>query len=247
MFVVTLYLASGGLFIWWISYLEQIVAAIVLVVLWTAVLPVVVILARRTIYDTHRVDRRVVEKTRRGIVEHRITMRKEFIQTELDILARGERSPVLDIWRLNDRLAGRHPFFLATETIWIDPSARELQIRLQLDDVPTIPEDARKSNPFFIDVALFLNIASGDPYLAMLKKFFNTIVLELYALRENERHIDEPFPFLSIQIPQAIITKLPSLQPAAVKSLSVLGDVRFADGAEIEPHRHIEGRKAHGK
>ncbi len=247
LFVVVLYLGSGVLFIWWISYLEQTVASIILAVFWVCVLPVVVFLARRMIYDTHWVDQRIVQKTKQDIVDHRTMVRKEFIQTELEILSRGERSPVLDIWRLNSRLADRHPFFTAVETIWIDPSARELQIRLQLDDVPALPGDAKKSNPLFIDTAHFLSIAAGDPYLAMLKRFFNTVVLEAYALRENDQHLDEPFPFLSILIPPEILAKLPFLQPATVRDLSILGDARFAGGVEVEPHRHIEGRKSHGK
>jgi membrane protein implicated in regulation of membrane protease activity len=247
LFVLFLYIGSGVAFIWWISYLEQTVAAIVLAILWVLVLPVVVLLAKRMIYDTHWVDHRVVQKTKQDIIDHRIKVRKEFIQTELDVLLRGERSPVLDIWRLSAQLAGRHPFFNDIETIWIDPSLRELQIRIQMSEVPPAPADTKKLNPFFIETAHFLKIAAIDPYLGLLKRFFNTIVLVLYSLRENEQHIDVPFPFFSIIIPPEHLGKLSTVPLAAFKDLSPIGEVRFRNGAEIEPHREIEGRRAHGK
>ena len=247
LFITLLYLGIGAAFIWWISYLEQIIAAIILIILWIAVLPVLVLLAKRTIYDTHRVDRRVIQKTKQDIVDHRIKVRNEFIQAELDLLSRGERSPVLDIWRLNEKLAGRHPFFNDIETIWIDPTVRELQIRIQMSELPPAPTDRKKVNPFFIEVAHFLTIAVDDPYLGILKPFFSTIVLVIYALRENEQHVDVPFPFFSILIPPELRGRLSSVPLEALKNLAPLGKVRFADGAEIEPHREIEGRRAHGK
>ena len=247
LFIVLLYIGAGTGFIWWISYLEQIIAATILIIFWVLVLPVVVLLAKRMIYDTHKVDDRVIRKTRREIVDHRIKVRREFIQTELDVLSRGERSPVLDIWRLNEKLAGRHPFFNDLETIWIDPSLRELQIRIQMSVIPPAPTDTKKVNPFFLETAHFLTIAVADPYLALLRPFFSTIVLVVYALRENDQHIDVPFPFFSILIPPESMGRLSSVPPEAFRNLAPLGQDRFADGAEIEPHREIEGRKAYGK
>ncbi len=247
LFIVFLYVLSGTAFIWWISYLEQTIAAIILTIFWTVMLPVVMFMAKRMIYDTHRVDQGVVQKTRQDIADHRIKVRKEFIQTELDMLSRGERSPVLDIWRLNPQLAGRHPLFGDIETIWIDPSLHEMQIRIQLEDIPAAPIDRKKINPFFLEVAQFLAIAAGDPYFGLLKRYFNTLVLVIYALRENEQHIDVPFPLFSILIPSDLMGRLPAVPLDAFKDLSPLGRVRFADGSEIEPHREIEGRKAHGK
>ena len=99
----------------------------------------------------------------------------------------------------------------------------------------------------FIVSAHFLTIAVADPYLGLLKPFFSTIVLVVYALRENEQHIDVPFPFFSILILPELMGRLSSVPLNAFKDLATLGKVRFADGAEIEPHREIEGRKAHGK
>jgi hypothetical protein len=245
--LIFVYLGSGIAFIWWISYLEQAIAAIVLAILWVLVFPVVVILAKRMIYDTYRVDHRVIERTKQEIVDHRIKVRKEFIQTELEILSRGERSPVLDIWRLNEKLAGRHPFFNDIETLWIDPFLRELHIRIQMSDVTPQHTDAKKVNPFFVEMAQFLTIAAADPYLGLLKPFFNTIVLVAYALRENEQHIDVPFPFFSILIPPELMGRLSTVPLEVFKDLSPSGTVRFADGAEIEPHREIEGKRVHGK
>lgn len=247
LFIIFLYVGSGVVFIWWISYLEQAIAATILIIFWILVFPVVVLLGKRMIYDTYKVDYRVIQKTKREIADHRIKVRKEFIQTELDVLSRGERSPVLDIWRLNEKLAGRHPFFNDIETIWIDPSRRELQVRIQMPDVPPTPAGTTRINPFFIEIAHFLAIAIADPYLGLLKPFFSTIVLVVYALRENEQRIDVPFPFFSMLIPPASMGRLSSVPPEAFKDLAPLGKVRFADGAEIEPHREIEERKAHGK
>jgi hypothetical protein len=81
----------------------------------------------------------------------------------------------------------------------------------------------------------------------LLKPFFSTIVLVVYALRENEQHVDVPFPFFSILIPPESMGRLSSVPPGVLKDLALLGKIRFADGAEIEPHREIEGRRAHGK
>jgi len=238
--VGVLYTGSGIVGILLISVRFPI-AGQILGIFWVFMLPVIILLYKRTQSDQYYTDESVVQRTKRDLLAHRSARKAEFLKNEIEILEKGEKTPVLDIWRLDPELQKRHPFFSCIEVVSIDPASRELHIRVQVENVPeTRSSKDSANNPFLTNVREFLSVLSNDSYLANLKKFFAAMVLEIYSLRENERGMDVPFAVFSMNVNAQNLWKLAVVQ-TTLPNIAVLGEVRFNDGQEIKPHRSIEG------
>lgn len=245
-FVGVVYLGSGAVGIYWISFRADI-AAQIMIVFWLFMLPVIIWLYKRTVFEHYYSDESIVDRTRRDLASHRINARKEFVNNEIAVLQKGEKTPVLDVWRLDPELQKRHPFFGCIDVVAIDPKLRELHIRLQIENPPERPnpKDATKSH-FLTNVSEFLNIVSRDVYLLNLKRFFNAVILEIYAYREDEHSMDIQFPVFSLNVSAQNLWMLSTGQKK-VSNLTLLGDVHFSNGNEVTPHRSIEAPKFSSK
>ena len=94
----------------------------------------------------------------------------------------------------------------------------------------------------------FLRLLSGDAQFSVLGKFIDGIILELYALREDDAGRDISYPLFSLLITKSILPKLVSSGHITLAQLQKLSDVRFDSGREIEPHRHMQpGAAQRGK
>jgi hypothetical protein len=145
------------------------------------------------------------------------------------------------VWRLDASLAKRHSYFAATKSLLIDPSQREFWLRIQVGEIGQSDVDRKSFNDtVFKDIGAYLGIIAQDPYLFMLRSFFNRIVLQIDSIREDERHIDRPFPILSLLGDASILSSLKSGLGIDKKRLLEIADIRFDEGNEIEPHRSID-------
>lgn len=241
--VGVLYMGSGVVGIFWISYLAKI-AAQILAVFWVVMLPVIIWLYKRTQFEPYYVDQSVVDKTVHDLATHRTNVRNEFLKTEIALLEKGEKTPVMDVWRLDEGLQRHYPFFSYVEVVAIDASQRELQIRLQIEDPPQ--PAGKDESPFMKNVFEFLSVISKDSNLAAFKKYFDMVTLEIYAMQENQQKVDIAYPAFSMQVKAQILWKLASTE-TKVPGLTLLGDVRFEDGRPIQPHRSIESPKLGSK
>jgi len=245
-FVGVVYLGTGAVGIYWISFRADI-AAQIMIAFWLFMLPVIIWLYKRTLFEHYYSDESIVDKTRRDLSAHRVKVRNEFVNNEIELLKKGEKTPVLDIWRLDPELQKRHSFFSCIDIVSVDPTARELQVRLQIEQPPESSDrDHHKRSIFLTNVMEFLTVISRDMYLANLRQFFHSIILEIYAMRENEKHVDVSFPVFSIHISAQNLWKLSTVQ-TNVRNPSLIGDVHFSNGNEIKPHRSIESPKLSSK
>jgi hypothetical protein len=198
--------------------------------------------------ETHMyVDKKQVEKQRREINIHRQQVQKKYIQTEIEVLQHGERTPVLDIWRLNPALAKRHLFFQDIETIWLDPMSKELWIRIQLGDLQI--EEGKYDiyeKQLFANLFSFLTIIASDAYLQIVKKYISIVVLELYTYREDEVRNDVPFPFFSMVFNVTVLQQLPYGTSGDPRRSPIFVDIIFNGCREIIPHRGIDGPMLRG-
>ncbi|MBF8296532.1 MAG: hypothetical protein HW389_3077 [Bacteroidetes bacterium] len=131
----------------------------------------------------------------------------------------------------------------------IDASARELHIRVQLEHQQTAIVGSRGFEATVLaHVLRFLRLLSGDPQFRILGKFFDDIILELYALQEDTAGRDISYPFFSLLITKANLPKLVSSGHITLAQLQKLSEARFDGGGEIEPHRHMQpGAAQRGK
>ncbi len=219
---------------------KSLAAVIMFVITYLSLLFFVLVMVKRSLLEPNvYTDEKIIEKKRAELKLHREQVKREFLQTELEILARGQKTPVLDVWRLDRKLRYRHPFFAKIEAVVLDPALRELQIRLQIGEVAWSDQNEKSRNTFLAEMASFLLTISQDPYLSHLKRFFDSTIMEAYAMRENETGNDIPYPVFSLSTTKRALERVAGSQPAGTGDLSSLGEYRFERGGEIEPHRHI--------
>ena len=211
-------------------------------IFWTVATIVVMIMYKRSQYDTRvYVHEGTVARTKEEILRHRVAVQKEFAETELAILERKEKTTVLDSWRLNPAIRKSHPYFSKMELTEIDPSVRELRLRVQLDHHPeAIVESGKLEGKVLAETLGFFRLISGDKQLKALEKFFDASILELYTFREDESGRDVSFPFFSLLISRKDLPKLVSSGHVRLAELRKFSDARFEGGKEIEPHRALQ-------
>jgi hypothetical protein len=201
-------------------------------------------------YETHTVVKgRVLERTKEDLDQHRSKVREDFVDTELAVLERGETTTVFDSWRLQRAILESHPFFPKLELTEINPSVRELHIRIQLEhQLIVITETKGFERGTLAQVLRFLTIVFSDAQAKTLGKFFDCAVLELYALREDSEGRDVPYPFFSLLALRKNFSNLASSGHVTMAQLQKLAEVRFDGGREIDPHRHLQpGAAQRGK
>ena len=203
---------------------------------------------RRSQYETGvYVKEGILERTKEDLLRHRAKVQDDFLEAELAVLERGERTTVFDSWRLQPAIQKSHPYFPKMELAAIDASIRELHIRVQLEHQQTAIVGSRGFEATVLaHVLRFLRLLSGDAQFSILGKFFDGIILELYALREDDAGRDISYPFFSLLIAKANLLKLVSSGHITLAQLQKLSDVRFDGGKEIEPHRHLQPGAAQG-
>jgi len=177
----------------------------------------------------------------------RQAVRKELLENEIRALCRGERNPVLDVWRLDESLAKRHPFFRATTCLMIDPRSRELLIRVQVDEIQKWGGDAGIfSVTLFEKIAGYLSIISNDAYLALEAGFFDRLIMVIDSMREDERHVDVPYPVASLLVSAGSLWSVAAHSGCTSRNLGMIAQIRFNNCEEIEPHRAIEVPSSRG-
>ncbi len=238
---IGLLLLGVPMVLWLMTYHSDI-AVQMFVITWVCLTGFVVAMAKSSLIDSrYYVSKKILTKTRREIETHRSEVRKEFLKTELEVLNRGRKTPVLDVWRLDPSLQKRHIFFSSLVASILDPESREIHFRIQLDDIRNPETGLRISESALLNhIGEFLKVIAVDPYLAILRKFFDRIVLVIDALREDEHHVDRPYPVLSMALESGPLTGLASLPAFDGRLLLQNADVRFDGGNEIEPHRDIQ-------
>ncbi len=226
----------------WILTYHSDAAVSMFIITWVSLTFIVVAMAKSSLNDPrYYISRNVLARTRREIHSNRQETRSELLRNEVAALSRGERTPVLDIWRLDANLAKRHVYCSSLEVVLLDPQTRELLIRVQIGEVDRTEGKEQGIRTMLLDdIAAFLKIIVGDPYLLALKRFFDRIVLQIDSLREDDRHVDAPYPIVSI------LTEFSALRTGVIRPdfggsvLADCADVKCEGGAEIQPHRSIE-------
>ena len=226
----------------WIATYQSIAAVVMFVVTYITLLFFTLFLVKQSMLEPDlSVDEKEIDKRREEILIHRQQVTSEFLRNELDALRRGERTPVLDIWRLNPQLLKRHPYFQNLDAVVLDPQKEELYIRIQIGGIlghGAPPESVEISR--LTPLASFLKILATDVNLQQLKQFFQFLIIELYTFREDRNHRKAAYPVFSLLLPATAIPQIPYTSIRDIKHFKILGDVRFQNGGEIIPHRGIE-------
>ena len=240
--IVVAFLLIGLPMVLWLMTYHSDAAVTMFIVTWISLTVFVVLMAKRTLLDPkYYVDKNIIDQTKREIEAHRLSVRRELLANEMQALRRGERTPVLDVWRLDESLAKRHPFFSSTTSLLIDPAQRELHVRIQIDEIHKNDDDKSPFSATFLNGVIgYLRVISQDPYLSLEKSFFDYLILEIDSVREDERHVDVPYAILSMLIDAVVFWSIKTIPAFDVKQLTAIGDVRFDDGNEIQPHRVID-------
>ncbi len=246
---IAAYALISAVCIYWMVDLGFPEAAWISGIFWVIMFPVVVLMLKRALIEpTTYIHDRTVDRTRDMIADQRRQVRKEFIQTELDALGRGEAGPVLDIWHLDPRLEGRHPYFACLETVRIDPTVRELWMRLQIGELERPAEASPGVGRYILDqFAAFLRIMADDGYFRLLSCSFDTVAVEICSVREGEDQTDVPYVLLSVLLNLQIFRRISAAPQFAGPNVATVGDLRFANGAPVEPHRNIPAPLLRGK
>jgi hypothetical protein len=230
----------------WISTYNSTAAVIMFVITYLSLLVFVLFMVKTSMLEPHLyVDEKEIEKKRKEIQTNRQQIHRDFLRNEIEALQRGDRTPVLDVWRLNPLLLKRHLYFQEIETILLDPKSQELHIRIQIGEIQKNDMHAELfTKNIILATTSFMKIIMSDIYLQQLKRFFHILVIEMYALREGENQRNVPYPILSLLFDETTLgqpTYVPSVDFNHLKSF---GDFRFNGGFEITPHRGIESMKA---
>ena len=230
----------------WIASYKSSEAVMMFVITYVSLLVFVLLMVKRSMLEPHLyVDEKEIDKIRNDLQVKRQQVQMEFLRKEIEVLQRGERTPVLDVWRLNSLLLKRHPYFQKTETVLIDPKSQELQIRIQIGGV--LEKDGNSdlfAKSYESSIISFIKIIARDMYLQQLKKFFQVIIVEMYGLREHEHERYVPFPFFSFIFPVTTVQQHSYTSLVDFNDLKTLGEIRFDGGSEIIPHRGIESLTA---
>ncbi|MEK6649508.1 MAG: hypothetical protein AABY75_00895, partial [Bacteroidota bacterium] len=130
----TILLLISAPMVWWISTYDSTMAVVMFVVTYVSLLFFVVRMMRGTILEPHiRVHEQALREEKDLLQDHRRRSRAAVTATELDLLSRGELTPVLALWQLDPSLRSRHSFIDDMSTCRVDPAAGELQIRIHLE------------------------------------------------------------------------------------------------------------------
>jgi hypothetical protein len=244
---VVLLLIGTPMVLWLMTYHSD-AAVIMFIITWLSLTVFVLLMAKSSVSDPgYFIDKRVISRTRQEIERQRRFAREELVKNEIDALRRGEKTPVLDMWRLDASLAKRHSYFTSATSLLIDPQQKELQVRIQIGEIGASDAERRTFlGDLFRNLAEYLRIVSEDAYLAMLKEFFDDYILEIDAIRENERHVDTPYPILSLSMKAPSFWSLGDSQSLDKRHLFELAEVRFDNGTEVQPHRVIDLPAARG-
>ena len=244
--LVCIFLLAALPMVLWIASYNSLGAVLMFVITYLSLLVVVLFMVKKSMLEPHlSVDEKEIEIKRKEIQIHREQERKKFIRTELEVLQRGERTPVLDVWRLDPVFVKRHPYFQALETVILDPKSRELHMRIQIGE---LLENEMHSELFLkkliSTLASFIRIMRTEKSLQLLKKYFHLLIIEFYSLRIDENHRTIPFPVFSMLMNETELVHFSYIPSAEDNNLKPFGDVRFDGGSEITPHRGIESMTA---
>ena len=214
---------------------------IIIAVMWPILTAIVMMLYKRSQYESRTyVKERVLERTKEGLMQNRVKVREDFVGTELAVLERGEATTVCDSWRLEPAIRTSHPYLPRIELTEIDPSTKELHIRVQLEQQFNVITQVRGFEQNTLAQMLrFFRFVSADAQMKMLMRFFDLAVLELYALREDDAGRDISYPFFSLLVTKTNLAKLASTGHVTLAQLQKLAEARFDGGREIEPHRNL--------
>lgn len=187
----------------------------------------------------HIVDPTIIEKTVNDLQMSRIAAKSTFTATEIGELFQGKKIPVLDVLKTDPQLRSRHSFFSRIAHLAIDPQKKEMELLIQLPAiiVSEIEDIHAFRKHFYSRIAGFLKILASETRCDPYKEFFSTLILECDGLREDAQGYDLPVPVFSMEFPSDQLWKLSTLHPYQELPLASLGDVRFSNGVEIEPHR----------
>jgi hypothetical protein len=226
----------------WIASYNSTEAVMMFVITYLSLLVFVLYRVKISMLEAHLyVDDKEVEKKRKEIFAHRQHMWQNYQKRELEVLQHGDRTTVLDVWRLDPLLLKRHPYFQTIETVMLDPSSHELHIRIQIGIIQT---DEINADPFMKKtlsaITSFIRIIIKDTYLQQLQQFFHILAVEVYALREDENHRNNPYPVLSLLFNETVTEQFTYVPSVDFIYLKAFGDLRFNGGLEITPHRSIE-------
>lgn len=200
---------------------------------------------RASIDPNHSIDQSVVKSTREELDRHRVDAKRAFQATELALLREGKRIPVLESLRLDVEARKSHPYYSAVQVAEIDPAVREFTLRLSVGSLSFEGDDAKALRIKFLNSFLrFLRAYFQEPDVVPLLPFFNTAIVEAYALRVDADGHDIPYPILSFSFRKDSLSKLKV--SSAADDLRALGEFRFDDGKAIEPHRGIVGPDGRG-
>jgi hypothetical protein len=239
--VIVLMLIGLPMVLWILSY-KSYAGATMFVITWISLTGFVVWSAKRHLVDaSYYIQEKTLDRTRFEINADRRKIRKELLSNEIEVLSRGEKTPVLDIWRLDQTLADRHSYFTLAQLVILDPLTRELYVRIQLEEIEST-DDSRIQfqKTIWQDLTRYFIIIAGDSYLALLSRFFDKIVLQINSIREDPGHTDVAYPVLSCIVESRSLRVIQSLPNTTQDRFARLADVRFNGGGEIEPHRQIE-------
>lgn len=217
-------------------------------VFWLILMALALMLYKRSQYEVGSyTDQSVVDKTKKDLDRHRRETLQKFHATELEILNRGEKTTVLDAWRLEPAYRERHRYFSVIELSEIDPASREFRLRIQLgEDVGAKADAGRLEASLLGDLLQFLKHISKDPHLEAIARFFDTIILEIYSLKTDELNRDLPYSFFSLEMKKSNLLKVASSGSVTLDQLRKMCDVRFDSGKPIEPHRGLEPHGSRG-
>lgn len=244
---VVLLLIGTPMVLWLMTYHSD-AAVTMFIITWLSMTVFVLMMAKKSVSDpAYFVDKKVLAQTRQEIEVQRQLVRRELLKNEIEALLRGEKTPILDVWRLDESLAKRHPYFTSAQFLLIDPEHRELQVRLQIGEIGSSDAE-RKIFPakLFNELIAYLRIISQDAYLVVLKEFFDVVILQIDSLREDDRRIDTPYPVLSLLAAASGFWSIRTIQGFDKRRLLEVAEVLFDDGNEIQPHRVIDLHSARG-
>lgn len=222
--------------IWWISTYKSDAAVAMFVITYVVLLIIALRMLRDTLLEPHiRKHERILRREENRLADDRRASLASLARTELEMLARGEITPVLDVWQIDPALRRRHVFIADTSTCLVDPSASELRIRVHLSPDWTPETGTGQSSRLLREVASYLRLLSTDPLVRSLRPHVATVVLELRVCHDDAGLTGSYIPVLSLLLPWADLQRtLPDLRPPFIP-----GDLRFADGSAVEPHRDI--------
>ena len=188
----------------------------------------------------HFIDQSVVESTRDELGRNRVAAKKTFQATEVALLREGKRIPVLESLRLDVKARKSHPYYSAVQVAEIDPAVQEFALRFSVGSL-SLEGDSDKMlrTKFLYSFLRFLRAYFQEPDVVPLLPFFNTAIVEAYALKEDASGHDISFPILSLLLRKDSLGVLKV--PSTAGDLQALDEFRFDDGKIIEPHRGIVG------